>query len=121
MTSEEISQLNAAVTEWNNRSFGKIKNRYLSLINSPKRTGEGFESLGTKLGKKDGEIDYITYKFNRYLVFVHKGVGKGRPIGSAKVKPKPWLTPVIDQELPALADIVAKIKGDAVVKAIDIK
>lgn len=121
MTSEDIELLNAAVAGWNNRVFGKIKNRYLSLINSPKRSGDGFESLGTRLGKKDGEVDYISYKFNRYLVFVYKGVGKGRPIKSGKEQPKPWLTPVIDDAMPELADIVARIKTDAVVKAIDIK
>lgn len=120
MTPEEAVQQNLAVQAWDKATFGQVKSRYLSMINSPKRSGEGFESLHDQIGKKFGVIERISYKFNRYLVFLHKGVGRGRPIGSDKVKPKEWLNPVLDQQVPLLADIVASIKADQAVNAIQI-
>lgn len=121
MTPDEITQQNEAVQEWNRETFSQIRNRYMSLINSPKRSGDGLDSLKYTLSKSFGEIYRVQYPFNRYLIFVHKGVGKGRPIGSNKVRPKPWLTPVLDEQVPKLADIVAAFKSDAAVKRLDIK
>lgn len=121
MTEEEASQQNAAIQAWENSTFGQIRSRYMSLINSPNRSGEGLETLRDSFGKKFGTIERISYRFNRYLVFVHKGVGKGRKIGSGKERPKPWLNPVLDAEVPKLADIVAGFKADQAVNSIQIK
>lgn len=117
----EIEQFNGQVKNWNFKNYQGIKDRYLSLINSPNRSGEGFETLKYRLGYDYGEIDRIAYKFNRYLVFVHKGVGKGRAAGSNKVNPKEWLNPVLDENVPELADIVIGLKAEAALKRIQIK
>lgn len=117
----EIENFNAGIKEWNRKSYQGIRDRYMSLINSPERSGDGFDSLRYRLGYNYGEIDRIAYKFNRYLVFVHKGVGKGRPAGSNKVKPKEWLNPELDDRVPELADLVIGMKADAALKRIQIK
>lgn len=112
---------NEAVAQWSRRNLQDIKNRYMRLINSAHRTGEGLDSLGVKLKQHYGVTDAISFKFNRYLVFVAKGVGRGRPIGSDKVKPKDWLQPVLNQNVPKLADMVQQIMADQAVKVIPIR
>ena len=76
-----------------------------------------------------GIIDRVTYTFERHGVFVHKGVGKGyqmqggtvRRIARSKSRavrqPAEWFNPVLDQSLPELADKLAGINADAVLKA----
>ena len=58
------------------------------------------------------------------MVFVHKGVGKGTPIGmvgSTNRKPKEWFNPVIDKRVELLADKVAEHSADIVVNNITIR
>lgn len=121
MAIDQDSKFNGVVQGWNLETYNKIKQRYLSLINSQWRSGDGFESLKYRLKYMYGDVDSISYKFNRYLIYVHKGVGRGRGINSGKTKPKPWLNPVLDEELPNLADRIAEIKAEVALKQIQIK
>lgn len=61
-----------------------------------------------------GQIDRVTVSFARHGIFVEHGVGKGRPKGSAKAKPRPWIAPVMAVQVPMLADILAKREADRV-------
>lgn len=69
-----------------------------------------------KVGYKQfyGQIDRVTVSFARHGIFVEHGVGKGRPKGSAKAKPRPWLAPVMAVQVPILADVLAKREADRV-------
>lgn len=110
-----------------------------------KRSGDGLDSLKMKTHQTMGEIDGSGFKFNRYLVFVHKGAGRGfggakgskwiGPDGKLKStmatslgkmnsgshKAEPWLNPVLDAEVPKLADMEAGFQADNAIKAIQIK
>lgn len=84
------------------------------------------DSIGSRMKKHLGEIDVITYQFERHGVFVHKGVGRGyRAAGGgfvirvAKGEQKApriaveWFNPVLDKNIPELADQLAKVNADA--------
>lgn len=83
-------------------------------------------SIRSKTGIHDGEIDIITYQFERHGVFVHKGVGRGYPIkGGATIKNPSgktrvaveWFNPVLDHEVQKLANLIARINADAVLNS----
>jgi hypothetical protein len=114
-----------------------------------KGKGELVRSL-TGITKKDfGQIESIVYNFNRYGVFFHKGVGRGyvmsggkvirghkvdskilrnrqdRPAvirtGEVKREPKEWFNPILDREVPHLADMVTEMRADMALDAAIIK
>jgi len=86
-------------------------------------------------------IDRVTYTFERHGVFVHKGVGRGYEMQGGMVvhtaksedpatrqptwwgdEPRPrlpndWFNPLLEQNLPELADKLAEINADAVLNA----
>ena len=136
---------NVAVADWFREFYQATKNRYMSLIKSPNRSGEGLDSLKIATRSSYGEIDSGSLKFERYLIFAHKGAGKGmggakgsswtdphgmrvttNPLSLGKMNTgnrheEPWLNPVLDEQIPRLADIVADFKADAAIKQIQIK
>lgn len=80
-------------------------------------------SIRSKTREHDGEIDVITYQFERHGVFVHKGVGRGYPIKGSMIIKTPsgksrvaveWFNPILDDEMPKLANMIATINADAV-------
>lgn len=84
-------------------------------------------SLKTRTGKMNGEISNVSFSFERHGVFVHKGVGRG-PGGingmvvrkatiSNPRKPNEWFNPVINDNLPELADKLVEREADAVFNA----
>ena len=83
-------------------------------------------SIRSKTREHFGELDTITFSFERHGVFVHKGVGRGYPIkgrgfiknpsGKTRVAVE-WFNPVLDQTMPELANRIAEINADAVLNA----
>ena len=139
----DIDAQNKGVRDWASTGLKEIKSSYNSKVGN--RTGAGLKSLRFSTGKSFGEINRISFGLNRYLVFVHKGAGKGKggAKGSSWINPtgkrvftsasslgkmntgdrqkKEFLNPVLDKQIPKLADVVAGFKADQVVKAIKIK
>ena len=86
------------------------------------------ESIHSKTGKDYGVINCISYSFERHGIFVHKGVGRGYQMQGGMVariakskttevrQPAEWFNPVLDQALPELANKLAEINADAIVK-----
>jgi hypothetical protein len=83
-------------------------------------------SIRSKTRQMYGEIDTITYTFERHGVFVHKGVGRGYPISGRGAIKNPsgktrvaveWFNPVLDQNLPELANRIAEVNADAVLNS----
>jgi hypothetical protein len=141
----DISAQNAAVTGWANTTLQQVKNRYMQLVHGDKCSGDGLDSLKMRTYQHYGEIDGIGFKFDRYLIFVHKGANKGHggakgstwtdahgvlkrtnPLSLGKMNTgnsleKPWLNPVMDDQVPKLADIVADFKAELALKQVQIK
>jgi hypothetical protein len=49
-------------------------------------------------------------------IFLERGVGKGRPVGSAKANAlqRPWLGPTIEAAVPQLADAIIEEYADLI-------
>ena len=102
------------------RGTGSKQRQEVKLVNSIKpSTKQSF-----------GEIDTISFSFERHGIFVHKGVGRGWKMNgkfvsrTAKGKMQnggrntvEWFNPVIDRNAPVLADQIAVINADAVLNA----
>ncbi|HCY41772.1 MAG TPA: hypothetical protein DHV48_10515 [Prolixibacteraceae bacterium] len=92
-------------------------------------------SIMSKVGKSYGLANYVGFSFERHGVFVHKGVGrgyqsngKGFVIRTARRIPDPheryaveWFNPVLEKNIPVLADGIAEINADAAVNATRMK
>jgi hypothetical protein len=112
-----------------------------------KGKGELLRSLRGKTKQEFGEIDRVSYHFIKHGVFFHKGVGRGYTMvggrvvrgykfdshiirkrqdkpaaivlgGEVKREPKEWFNPVLDTEVPKLADLVAEMKADMAVNMV---
>ncbi|MBB2149186.1 hypothetical protein [Pedobacter gandavensis] len=139
---ENIEQLNTGVKNWGGQTIQEIKSSYDSLVSG--KSGDGKKSLKLRTRKNFGEIEQLIFGFSRYLVWIHKGASKGHggAKGStwfhngARVKTNPnsfgkmdtqsrvkkeFMNPVLDKQLPKLADVVAGFKADQAIKSIQIK
>ena len=83
-------------------------------------------SLRTQVKRKDGEINTIKLGTLRYGIIREYGAGRGWPGGvktsgeSERARTRaPWLAESFDAVVPALANRLAKIKGDDMVKFLD--
>ena len=88
-------------------------------------------SIGSKVSKEFGLANYVGFSFERHGVFVHKGVGQGYQSNGnglvirtarypARVRERSaveWFNPVLDRNIPILADELANISADAAVNA----
>lgn len=72
------------------------------------------KSLGYSLKKENGEIVRVAFLFARHGIFLDRGVGYGRPVGSAAAKnaEKPWLRQEIAPAVESLADILEEDYAD---------
>lgn len=105
--------------------------------------GPGHDQQKVSVKKYAGEASKIDFSMPYYMVFVHKGAGRGYggsktgeftsllggkrktntsslgKMGTGKRKAKPFFNPVIEQLFPQLADIIANYHGDKVMAKIE--
>lgn len=112
---------NTAVDEWRRSVVAELKGsmdalgiKHVKTVNGKgsKRAARG--QVGSRTRKNNNMVSRISFRFPRHLVFVHKGVGKGRPI-SKPSGAKEWFNPVVEARMEGLADIVAENVSDLVV------
>ena len=147
LTIESVKEQNAIVHRWIpgvNRQlrssvawfqFGKTE-PFITRGTGTKQRQEGklVNSIKPSTKQTFGEIDTISFSFERHGIFVHKGVGRGWEMSgkvvtrTAKRKMKSggrnsveWFNPVIDRNAPHLADQIAIVNADAVVNAAKLK
>jgi len=132
-----VDEYNKDINEWTAETKRKIKREVLQL--TARYSGKGYAEQKAAARKYAGEASKITFSFPYYMVFVHKGAGRGYGgnitgqftrrngskgetnkrsmgrMGTGKRKPKPFFNPVIEAQFPALADLVANYKGDKVI------
>jgi hypothetical protein len=78
-----IDEYNAKVTAWGSAIGIKIRASIRMLTSKGK--GDLVRSLRLKTAKWYGEVDKLSYHFDRHGVFVHKGLGRGYAMVSGKV------------------------------------
>lgn len=140
-------QFNQNVSGWTSKVRNKVKYRIRRL--SKKGKGDLVRSLRSKQRKDYGEIDRISFQFDRHGVFLHKGVGNGYVMKGGRVvrgykpkvlrrrknnelppvetsgplrrQPKEWFNPTLDKNIPELADMIADMRADQAVNATSMK
>lgn len=116
-TSDNINDI---ARDWSHDTLSMLLDRInsLQIVDS----GKLFRQTKYRLGYSFGEVEKVAYGFPRYGVFVEKGVGRGRPVGSASAKKhaRQWFNPTLDDALPKLAQRMAEGKADVAVKSIKI-
>ena len=115
--------------------FGKTE-PFITRGTGTKQRQEGklVNSIKPSTKQSYGEIDTISFSFERHGIFVHKGVGRGWEMNgkvvtrTAKGKMKnggrnavEWFNPVIDRHAPDLANQIAMVNADAVLNATKLK
>lgn len=83
-----------------------------------------YQSVKASVKKRGGDIESIRFSFARHGAFLEHGVGKGRKRGSsaaakAQLKSKaPWIQPVVDPNLKALAELLEEKYADIAIAEI---
>lgn len=74
------------------------------------------KGLKTRTKKKDGFYEWLAFSFPRQGIFIEHGVGRGRPVGSAKAREnaQPWLKPILGPAYEDLADILQEEYADII-------
>ena len=125
---KKIEDHNKIVETWTPKVRTKIKSNVLRSMKDGKTKpfilrGKNKEqkelklanSITSKHRKESGEIDRVTFNFEKHGVFVQKGVGKGNRT------PKDWFNNILESEIPELADKIAELNADAFIKMAKIK
>ena len=75
---------------------------------------ELIKSLRTKIYKRQGDLEGVSFSFLRHGIFLERGVGAKRPVGSeaAKKAAKPWLSAVLPSSAETLATVIANEYAD---------
>lgn len=120
----DIIAFNESVKEWDTNDKQDILSEMDNLNikhskNSPNKIPLR-KALKSALSKKHEMVNKISYKMPRSAVFLHKGVSRGHGINNPR-QAKEWFNPVVEKNLPDLADRVADKCGDLVVNALQIK
>lgn len=122
-----VSDYNRNVSDWSRDTLRKTRNRVLRLCLN---VGPGYDNQKVATKKYNGEANKITFSFPYYMVFVHKGAGRGYggiksglftrangakgvtnklsfgKMGTGKRVAKPWFNPVLEEQFPFLAELV---------------
>lgn len=110
--------------------FGKSENSIVRGTGNKIRTETKLvNSIKPSTKQSFGEIDTISFSFERHGIFLHKGVGRGWEkrgafvVRTAKSPLKTgrniveWFNPVLDRNIPELADHIAEINANAIINA----
>lgn len=77
-------------------------------------------AVKSKQSYRNGMINKIGIRMPKSAIFLHKGVGKGRPATAPKGA-KEWFNPVVEKNIDELGDIVANGQGNLIIKSLNIK
>ena len=130
------NKFNNDVNAWTAQTRRQMKNEVLRLVLN---VGPAYENLRSNVKKYHGEASKLGFSFPYYMVFVHKGAGRGYGgrksglftkadgskgvtsrsamgrMGTGKRQPKPWFNPVIEEQFPVLAELIQAYRGQKVV------
>ena len=147
LSPEGVQQQNAIVRTWTQRVNRQIRSSaswfqsgktepFITRGTGAKQRQEGKLVNSIKPSTKEtlGEIDTISFSFERHGIFVHKGVGRGWEMAGKLVRRTAkgemknggrnaveWFNPIIDINAPILADQIATINANAVLNATKLK
>jgi hypothetical protein len=131
-----LAEYNSGVTGFTRDTTRKLKNRVLRLVLS---IGHGYNDLKGSTKSYMGEKNKISFTFPYYMVYVHKGAGRGYggiksgeftnkfggksitslaskgKMGTGRRVAKPWFNPVIEEAFPQLEQIITDYRGEKMI------
>lgn len=117
---DRLEQLDKEIRAWANVTRKQLLFR-LNTLNLKERQRLANElalreSLRSRLRKKSGDLEAVSFAFARHGIFLERGVGRGRPAGSAKAEAnaKQWIKPILDPAVVALAELIENEFADIV-------
>jgi hypothetical protein len=139
VASFDVNEQNQLIKRWAPKVKRALKNS-ARIFDNGKTTsfvmrkgrmeGKLADSITTRIGKKLGVAELVSFSFERHGVFVHKGVGRGYELnGNAVVRtakgsmqaprnPAPWFNAVLNIHVPKLANDIAVINANAALNAV---
>jgi len=72
----------------------------------------------SKIEQSTGTVYALGFKMDKPGIYVEKGVGRGRGIGSGKEDPQPWFNNIMEQQAPILADHLGIGVADILARAL---
>lgn len=136
---EKLRQFNDDVKGWSIDTTRQLRGNVRMLV---RQDEELSGSIEPNIYNKNGEANRIGFSFAREGVYIHKGAGRGQggfrggskwtdkygklkktnpdsfyKMGTGNRRPIRWFDPVIEKNLPALADIVAEYAADMQIDA----
>jgi hypothetical protein len=138
MIASPLQEVIDACKDWTNDTKAALKQR------AHGDTGAGRKSIKGRLKVRSQEPYAISFTFNRYLVWVEKGAGKGaggakgskwrnakgelkstNPLSKNKMgklrDEQPWYDETIQERLPILNELIEKHLSDSIVKYIGLR
>lgn len=134
LDTERVKAFNDEVKAWSIDTTSKLRVNVRMMVRKDVKLSESIEP---NIYLKKGETDRIGFSFAREGVYIHKGAGRGQGgfrggskwtdkygtlkktnpdsfflMGTGNRAPIRWFDPVIDANLPHLADIVAEYAAD---------
>ncbi|MCF6356538.1 MAG: hypothetical protein L3J54_01920 [Draconibacterium sp.] len=135
----DVAKQNEVIKRWTPKVKRRLKNsarifkhgKKTSFVQRKGRTeGKLVDSIKSRMGKKMGTIELVSFSFERHGVFVHKGVGKGWTLQGGTVvrtathptdaprTPVPWFNNILDSQVPVLANQIAEVNANAALNAV---
>lgn len=139
---EDYQRLEQALREWGQKVRPMLISSARQFTKGPKagfvqRSGKKelpLTNISTKIIRHNGIADGIGFGIQRHGVFVSKGVGSGYVMSGGMVmrvaktqgdgntrKPVDWFNPIIDSNVPSIADQVAEIHANLAINAVHMK
>jgi hypothetical protein len=119
---DRLDELDKALTQFNRDTRAQLRAQLelLGLNAQVERRASAslqqrlYDSVGAAKRKRGGSIDGVNVSFVRHGIFVERGVGKNRPVGSraANLSMQEWLFPVLSSRVDALADMLEQHYAD---------
>lgn len=117
-----LDELDKALTQFNRDTRAQLRARLelLGLKDQVERRASAslqqrlYDAVNAAKRKRGGSLEGVSISFVRHGIFVERGVGKNRPVGSAasgRAK-KEWLAPVLSGRVEALADLLEQQYAD---------
>ena len=136
---EKLRQFNSEVKEWMGYVIQDLKGNIALLVQKDVFLSD---SLEPRIYKSKGETERVGFSFAREGIYIHKGAGRGQGgfrggskwtdkygklkktnpdsfylMGTGNRHPIRWFDPIIEKNLPKLADIVADYAADMQIDA----
>ena len=110
---DRLEEVDKEVRAWARVTRNDLRTRLMTLDLQERARIAGepglIKRLGYSLRRKDGELDNVAFSFPRHGIFLERGVGKHRPVGSVSAAraAKPWLSTILPDATEELAEILA--------------